>query len=270
MSTLAECHDPSEADEVARTGRVRKSYDYSKPRRNYPRSKTGCLSCRARKKKCDETTPRCLACCRRHLVCTWPDSRQTGPQSSSSPYSSEQASATINQPLQDENTEQLLSVQDFRDSLREQWSLGKGAIFTSTSAHLLRHYLEHTAGLLSTAPLSKSPFVTLVVPLAYSDDLLMNVVLALSGTHLASKQTRMSLDQTGGNGMDTQYATAVHYQKTLSGLRSELEKFDYTNAASQVRILLVLLLLCYYEVCNQLIDPSVASRAEEVLGNIGE
>lgn len=149
--------------------------------------------------------------------------------------------------------EQLLSVQDFRDSLREQWNLGTGAISTSTSAHLLRHYLEHTAGLLSTAPFSKSTFVTLVVPLAYSDDLLMNVVLALSGTHLASKQARMSLG-TGGNGMDTQHATALHYQKTISGLRSELQKFDGTNTASQVRILLVLLLLCYYEVCNQLIS----------------
>ncbi|KAI5957732.1 hypothetical protein KGF57_002998 [Candida theae] len=43
------------------------------------RSKTGCLNCRKRKKKCDETSPVCLACQVRNQECIWPDlSKKTG------------------------------------------------------------------------------------------------------------------------------------------------------------------------------------------------
>ncbi|KAK1145026.1 hypothetical protein N8T08_004741 [Aspergillus melleus] len=37
------------------------------------RSKTGCGSCRRRKKKCDETHPVCNGCQRNNLTCTWPE-----------------------------------------------------------------------------------------------------------------------------------------------------------------------------------------------------
>lgn len=36
------------------------------------RSKTGCLTCRRRKKKCDETKPKCNTCVRLKLECEWP------------------------------------------------------------------------------------------------------------------------------------------------------------------------------------------------------
>ncbi|CDH13196.1 uncharacterized protein ZBAI_04982 [Zygosaccharomyces bailii ISA1307] len=36
------------------------------------RSITGCLTCRKRRKKCDETKPSCKACNRNFLECTWP------------------------------------------------------------------------------------------------------------------------------------------------------------------------------------------------------
>lgn len=45
--------------------------------RSRPRSKTGCSSCRRRKKKCDETHPICNACQRNNLVCTWPEESPT-------------------------------------------------------------------------------------------------------------------------------------------------------------------------------------------------
>ncbi|RLV89935.1 hypothetical protein JA1_004903 [Spathaspora sp. JA1] len=36
------------------------------------RSKDGCLNCRKRRKKCDETMPICYACEYRNLQCAWP------------------------------------------------------------------------------------------------------------------------------------------------------------------------------------------------------
>ncbi|KAF7592266.1 hypothetical protein BBP40_000468 [Aspergillus hancockii] len=48
--------------------------DYRAPRRRpaHLRTKTGCLTCRRRKKKCDETPGTCSNCARRWLSCEWP------------------------------------------------------------------------------------------------------------------------------------------------------------------------------------------------------
>ncbi|KAH8119274.1 hypothetical protein DFH11DRAFT_1564031 [Phellopilus nigrolimitatus] len=42
-------------------------------RPKYTRSKTGCLTCRAKKIKCDETRPKCQRCGSGQRECTWPD-----------------------------------------------------------------------------------------------------------------------------------------------------------------------------------------------------
>ncbi|KZT26714.1 hypothetical protein NEOLEDRAFT_1062539 [Neolentinus lepideus HHB14362 ss-1] len=42
-------------------------------RPKYTRSKTGCLTCRAKKIKCDETKPSCLRCTHGQRECTWPE-----------------------------------------------------------------------------------------------------------------------------------------------------------------------------------------------------
>ncbi|TFK54196.1 hypothetical protein OE88DRAFT_1161774 [Heliocybe sulcata] len=42
-------------------------------RPKYTRSKTGCLTCRAKKIKCDETKPNCLRCSHGQRECTWPE-----------------------------------------------------------------------------------------------------------------------------------------------------------------------------------------------------
>ncbi|KAI8993012.1 hypothetical protein BD414DRAFT_483052 [Trametes punicea] len=42
-------------------------------RPKYTRSKTGCLTCRGKKIKCDETKPVCLRCSHGHRDCTWPE-----------------------------------------------------------------------------------------------------------------------------------------------------------------------------------------------------
>ncbi|KAI5123697.1 hypothetical protein M0805_001724 [Coniferiporia weirii] len=42
-------------------------------RPKYTRSKTGCLTCRGKKIKCDETKPKCQRCAHGQRECTWPD-----------------------------------------------------------------------------------------------------------------------------------------------------------------------------------------------------
>ncbi|PPR05825.1 hypothetical protein CVT26_010105 [Gymnopilus dilepis] len=42
-------------------------------RPKYTRSKTGCLTCRVKKIKCDETKPNCMRCTHGSRECTWPE-----------------------------------------------------------------------------------------------------------------------------------------------------------------------------------------------------
>lgn len=44
------------------------------------RVRTGCLTCRSRKKKCDEARPICTGCKRNGLNCTWPQPKRSPPR----------------------------------------------------------------------------------------------------------------------------------------------------------------------------------------------
>ncbi|CAK7271743.1 hypothetical protein SEPCBS119000_004763 [Sporothrix epigloea] len=57
---------------VATVGGSKTAKYPTKLRRNQPRSRSGCLTCRQRKKKCDELRPQCVGCTRNKLPCVWP------------------------------------------------------------------------------------------------------------------------------------------------------------------------------------------------------
>ncbi|TBU33811.1 fungal-specific transcription factor domain-containing protein [Dichomitus squalens] len=52
---------------------VRQDPASQRKRPKYTRSKTGCLTCRAKKIKCDETKPTCVRCSHGQRECTWPE-----------------------------------------------------------------------------------------------------------------------------------------------------------------------------------------------------
>lgn len=54
----------------------------TKHRRNHPRSKNGCLTCRGRRKKCDETKPNCNFCVKSAQICVWRTEDNTQKQES--------------------------------------------------------------------------------------------------------------------------------------------------------------------------------------------
>ncbi|OAL23817.1 hypothetical protein AYO22_06136 [Fonsecaea multimorphosa] len=104
---------------------------------------------------------------------------------------------------------------------------------------LLQHYLEETSTFLVAKPARFNPYVTLVVPLAYSDGLLMHAVLALSGTQLSFKKAQ---------DYHIHLVTRRHYSEALRTLgilvadQSACEDLDRA-----LRIALVSLILCYVE-----------------------
>ncbi|KAH9931091.1 fungal-specific transcription factor domain-containing protein [Epithele typhae] len=52
---------------------VRQDTAAQRKRPKYTRSKTGCLTCRGKKIKCDETKPTCVRCSHGQRECTWPE-----------------------------------------------------------------------------------------------------------------------------------------------------------------------------------------------------
>ncbi|KAI5956399.1 hypothetical protein KGF54_000874 [Candida jiufengensis] len=66
------------------------------------RSKTGCLNCRKRKKKCDETSPICIACISRNQECIWPDLTKKKP-------TKKQAQSNSQKSLSKENLQILMA-----------------------------------------------------------------------------------------------------------------------------------------------------------------
>ncbi|PHH89832.1 hypothetical protein CDD83_5158 [Cordyceps sp. RAO-2017] len=162
----------------------------TKFRLRHARSKTGCLTCRQRKKKCDETRPSCASCTRSALDCVWPE-RPDAPKPR------------------------------------------------------YEHYLGELAVLLQARTSARNPFVTCVLPLAQTDDLLMHAVLAVSGTHLAHKLQ---------DAAHTELATRRHYLRAIRGLHDEIANGRVQEKRGMQSLLMALGFLCQYEVLS--IAPS--------------
>ncbi|KAJ7346818.1 hypothetical protein DFH08DRAFT_869432 [Mycena albidolilacea] len=69
----------------------------TRKRPKYTRSKTGCLTCRVKKIKCDEAKPNCMRCTHGQRDCTWPEgvpARKRAPSVKESPDGSVRPSAS--------------------------------------------------------------------------------------------------------------------------------------------------------------------------------
>lgn len=115
-------------------------------------------------------------------------------------------------------------------------------LLTRHSVLLLQHYLEDTASFLVPKIRTRNPFITQVLPLAYSDDLLMHAVMTLSGTHLSYQQK---------DNLDIQLATRSHYSLLLKGLRLAFaHEASHPCSERSLRLLVILVVLCHVEVSS--------------------
>lgn len=233
--------------------------------RKFPRTRTGCLTCRRRKKKCDETKPKCEACTRNKIDCEWPphiirifgldppnnrsEQEKRGREGTES-STSDDSSIAISPSSQDSLEVIERHDKDDADNKKDYaiiWSRGLNAFLSPrragmllpASETLLAHYMELTGPLLATAPSQTAPFVSWVMPIAYNDDLLMHSVLALSGAHLSFRAETPEINQ----------AIYQHYCLVLKTLRqvSQNEKL-LKDPFVLLRVAMTLVMLCQYEV----------------------
>ncbi|KAM5363442.1 hypothetical protein ACJZ2D_012009 [Fusarium nematophilum] len=200
-------------------------------RLRHARTTTGCLTCRSRKKKCDEGRPCCAGCLRGGLNCIWP--RHVG-----SDFSIKAPSPRHRDPISDSQDAVPTSP------ISCQLSMAKANTaygLTAESSLLLQHYLSETAVLLSAGTPSQNPFIVYVLPLAQRDSLLMHSVLAVGGAHLAYKLP---------DAVNVENATSRHYLHAIRGVRETISSGQVDDKNSIQRLTLILSFLCQYEVLN--------------------
>ncbi|KAF9888872.1 hypothetical protein FE257_008241 [Aspergillus nanangensis] len=204
------------------------------------RSTEGCLTYRRRKKKCDETKPNCVACTRNKLECFWPvEKRRRAPNPGGiqkifqNPRNASQPSILSKSVIEtaDDTLEWSSLTSSFISPLR-------ASSLTDVSNTLFAHYMAETASMLSTLPAgTNNPFLTMIVPLAYSDDLVMHALLAVSGTHLVFRDP----------GTEVFKAMCHHYSVAIKTLRGAICNFSVRDVSQVVRLLLVLMILSFLE-----------------------
>ncbi|KAF2836935.1 hypothetical protein M501DRAFT_938740 [Patellaria atrata CBS 101060] len=159
-------------------------------RKPHTKSRNGCLQCKARHVKCDETKPGCLNCDDYNVPCEYPTSkknRQDSPREYVSPYP----------PLKP------ATINSSSDVLMENTSSSRGS---STTPHvpqienladlkLLHHYTTSVARSLAANNSTLIPvWQDYMVQLAFEHHFLLHGILAIAALHLSRIHPLQSAD----------------------------------------------------------------------------
>ncbi|KAH8822692.1 hypothetical protein DL96DRAFT_1618783 [Flagelloscypha sp. PMI_526] len=129
-------------------------------RRSHKKSRGGCLTCKGRRVKCDETRPVCLSCSRRSTECLW----ATGDNALASSSRSAVVPSLVN------GTHSLKRVHAPK--------------FNMNALSVLHHFTTSTALTFFDQPSYSLAIQTCVPPLAMSHPFLMHSLFAISNLHL--------------------------------------------------------------------------------------
>ncbi|KAJ5294078.1 hypothetical protein PENANT_c009G02641 [Penicillium antarcticum] len=128
------------------------------------RSKTGCITCRRRKKKCDETKPACLNCQKNAVVCEG--------------YPPREIWKSGRQKLADVVSQSLAAMPRSLPLLID-------GIETDIDRRFLDHFVYGFSRVLTLINDDSNPFKEILLPMATQHRGLMHSLMCLSGSHLS-------------------------------------------------------------------------------------
>ncbi|AEO60025.1 hypothetical protein MYCTH_2308823 [Thermothelomyces thermophilus ATCC 42464] len=127
------------------------------------RSKTGCLTCRKRKKKCDEAKPRCMNCEKNAVVCEGYPEKQ------------------IWKSGKERAEEERLRCRGFPSiTMRPLFH----CLETVEDRIFWKHYNEHLSAVLTVESEHKNAFKDMMIPIAVKHRGLMHSILSLASKHI--------------------------------------------------------------------------------------
>ncbi|CAK7201934.1 hypothetical protein SEUCBS139899_004650 [Sporothrix eucalyptigena] len=118
------------------------------------RSKTGCITCRKRKKKCDEAKPRCMNCEKNAVVCEGYPEKQIWKSGK-------------------EKAEEVITMQPIFTGLE-----------TAEDRVFWRHYNDHLSAVFTVEGEHNNAFRDMLVPVATGHQGMMHSLLSLASKHL--------------------------------------------------------------------------------------
>ncbi|KAF1942858.1 hypothetical protein EJ02DRAFT_157992 [Clathrospora elynae] len=144
----------------------------AKPRQRKfaPRSRTGCLTCRTRRKRCDNRQPQCANCSRLNLTCDWQAPRRIVTESS---------------PQTSSSSPELQIALPLRSSL-DPWDALPGDE-GSERLHLLQYYEVAFVPSVSVASIPTSFYTSLYMPWSFQIEGMLDAILAISSAQLARR-----------------------------------------------------------------------------------
>ncbi|KAI8958018.1 fungal-specific transcription factor domain-containing protein [Daldinia sp. FL1419] len=126
------------------------------------RSKTGCITCRKRKKKCDEAKPRCLNCEKNAVVCEG--------------YHEKTIWKSGREKAQEELQNRLRLPQITLQPIFEGVETPEDMVF-------LNHYISHLSGVLTVEGQHKNAFKDMLLQMAVEHRGLMHSILSVASRH---------------------------------------------------------------------------------------
>lgn len=227
------------------------------------RSKTGCLTCRRRHKKCDEHKPHCHNCLRNNYVCDgYPESTQWNPTRTPRKRTNrdETPQECLSSPAPGGRKAGEASVENPRSPRRnsDPPSLPFPSLIEGVRTPLERRLFHHFSTVmaqhlvLQTADHANA-IAAAVLPLATVDRGLLALVLAVSASHLL-KMKRLgghSRDET--DYLDIQRTQWKHLGKGTNFHAQEIGELFVSDCVSSRKYTLALartMLLCQYNTCE--------------------
>ncbi|VUC32038.1 unnamed protein product [Clonostachys rosea] len=202
-------------------------------RRFHAKSRQGCITCKARKVKCDERRPTCLKCSKRGLTCEFGSSAVEREASASlDHHGQEPLGYESDLCSNDEPQTQPLSSVISRRSLSRTQELGTPG-FDFESLQLMYHFEHFTS---ETLLFDKTFWEKHILPLALQHEYLMHGIMTISASHLLYVQPRVR---------DHNKAIALHLDSALSGFRASLSSLYLPQAQYDVVIACGFILLYY-------------------------
>ncbi|KAM0716379.1 hypothetical protein Q7P37_007824 [Cladosporium fusiforme] len=160
-------------------------------RRAHTKSRLGCVQCKARRVKCDQTYPTCKNCVRHEKTCVYSQVK-SGPSSV--------AGQSPNPPTIDNGAT--------ASSPAGLASLSGGPVFDSLDMRLMHHYCIATAASLSYSPRAQEAWQRVMPDKAYTNHMLMHGLLTIAGFHYIRSYSTASDPASLG----TYHARALHHQ----------------------------------------------------------
>ncbi|KAF2213610.1 hypothetical protein CERZMDRAFT_111256 [Cercospora zeae-maydis SCOH1-5] len=228
-------------------GRPRKHPVVEQKKSTHIRSKTGCKTCRRRKKKCDEARPSCQNCEKNNVLCEgydekkqWRSGKQKslehGPAAASS--LPEQSSLEPTSPM-----ESNMAVA--RPMRRFPWP----SVQDDMDHRFMEYFRQSLSRVLSVND-HYNPFTTLVYPMAEAHPGLMASLLYLSGSSLVANATTVTSSMSARQEQLCSMA--------VTSLNEEINKLTLDDAASSEDggtsvsdpLIAQMLLFCLQTVCS--------------------